>query len=210
MGKSYQSLRKMLFQKTLFSVCVLFDVLTVMAPTRLLFAQNHKPTEAAAKTSPAKPAATPTKKPSNTAVKATEEQTKATKSANTKSTPSKEQDIPCLGLQDRKNLKELLEYPLVKNELSQTIQDKVRAIITPESGTKPTEKPKLTKEESEELKDFMIKYGAQGHFTDAVQKSTQNLLTENAKKLGGQWAIMFTVSLAAMTASGAIAAAAAG
>lgn len=197
----------MLFQKTLFSVCALFGVLTVMAPTRPLLAPNGQPTEAAAKTSPEKLAATPP--PSETAVKATKEQTKAVKSTKTKSTSSKEQDIPSLGLQDRKNLRELLEYPLVKDDLSQTIQDKVRAIITPESGTKPTGKTDLTKEESEELKNFMIKYGAQGHFTDAMQKSTQNLLKESAKKLGGQWAFMFTVSLAAMTASGAIAAAAA-
>lgn len=179
-------------------MCALFCVLTAMTHTTPLFAPATKP------------AATPTPLPPNTAVTKAKDQTEATKSTKTKPTPSKETDIPCLGLQDRKNLRELLDDSLVKDELSQTIQDKVRAIINPQSGTKPTEKPKLTKEESEELKDFMIKYGAQGHFTDAVQKSTQNLLKENAKKLGGQWAFMFTVSLAAMTASGAIAAAAAG
>ena len=207
MGKPYQSLRKMLFQKTLFSACALFGVLTVMAPTRPLLAPNGQPTEAAAKTSPEKLAATPP--PSDTAVKATKEQTKATNSTKTKSASPKEQHVPYLTPKDRKNLAALLDDPRVKNELSQTIQDKVRAAITPESGTKPTGKIDLTKEESEELRDFMLKYGAEGYFTNAVQKSTQNLLKENAKKLGGQWAFMFTVSLAAMTASGAIAAAAA-
>ena len=38
MGKPYQSLRKMLFQKTLFSLCTLFGVLAVMAPTMPLLA----------------------------------------------------------------------------------------------------------------------------------------------------------------------------
>lgn len=161
-----------------------------MAPTMPLFAPT------------AKLAATPP--PSNTAVTVAKDKTKTTKLV------SSEKEF-YLSPEDKKNLQTLLDDQLVKDKLSLKIQDKIRTIIRPSSdGKSPTGQIMLTKEEAFELRDFMTKHGAEGHFTEEIKKSTQNLLKETAGKLGGQWVLMFTVSLAAMVASGAIAAAAAG
>lgn len=166
----------MLFQKTLFSVCALFCVLTAMTHTTPLCAPNNQPTEAAAKTSPAKPASSKAEK--------------KTKHFLTK--------------KDKSGLKELLEDEKVKESLDADLKKKIQTIVDDPSG-----ETLLTQKEAIALQKFMEEHGVNDHFTQSVKQSTGTLLKKSAAKIGGQWAIMFSVSLTAMVASGAIAAAAA-
>ena len=62
----------------------------------------------------------------------------------------------------------------------------------------------LTQKEAIALKKFMDDHKG---FDSQTVDSTKTLLKKSAAKIGGQLAIMFSVSLTAMVASGAIAAA---
>ena len=115
-----------------------------------------------------------------------------------------------LKTEEKEGLKNLLNDEKVVEGLKQhheenpkiNLEQKIRAIVADPSG-----ETLLTQKEAIALKKFMDDHKG---FDSQTVDSTKTLLKKSAAKIVGQWAIMFTVSLAAMTASGAIAAAAAG